>query len=191
MNIKTCIICNDDFIQKTNVQVTCSKECSKKNNYIVQRNNLHKHKKYNKECKECWNKFDTVSSIAKFCSRLCFYEDNKKSRVWKNNPAYKQGKHLWMIDFNKNCKLLDEKLISDKWYLYCEECNTTNTLRFEHHHLVYRSEKPKHEHIHNINNIMLLCIQCHNEFHKHKSKRNDIVQERELHLLFWNDILDK
>lgn len=93
--------------------------------------------------------------------------------------------------FENNCKLLDNKMLNDKWYLYCENCWVSNSLRFEHHHIIYRSEKPKHEHLHDINNIILLCIKCHNEFHKCKWIRNDLVKERKLNLLFWDDVLCK
>jgi len=156
--------------------------------------------RYKLKCKECWKLFLWYNSKLVYCSKKCQRVELRK-RIWIENPAYRNGfystKNPTTImrynqkEFLKTCKQKDNILIQKKGYLYCEECKVTNPLRFEHHHLVYRSEKPKHKHLHDIRNIYLLCIKCHNEFHKHKSKRNNIVKERKLNLLFWDDILDK
>ena len=228
MEIKQCVICNEDFILKVHNQKICWKECRrllnnkmsvirdstpewKERKKILARKDYEKHKEKIKErvrnwkpykhiCRECWIEFNDWRKNSKFCGKKCSYKNSKISRLWKNNPSYRNWFYSWTDrsdrlfkekDFVKTCKELDKKQINDKWYLYCEFCWTSNTLRFEHHHLVYRSEKPKHEYLHDIRNIFMCCIKCHNDFHRHKSKRNEIVKERELNLLFWDDILNK
>lgn len=155
--------------------------------------------KYELICKCCGKEFMGYSKKLKLCSEKC--EINLlRLRVWENNPAYRNWLYMkWKKEihyykyreFEKNCKILDEKLIDEKWFLYCQNCWITNPLKFEHHHLIYRSEKPKHKFLHNIQNIYLLCIKCHNDFHKKKWIRNKIVEERKLNELFWDDVLNK
>ncbi len=216
MEIIKCTICDTEFIPKVFWHKACSKECrrTKDKDYMKKYND--KYYKENREkifkqqesykpnrfeCLTCDKEFFVARKKAKFCSEKCKWINFSKTRFWKNSHSYvhwmtisKEWRRIYNYKVNtfiKTCKELDERLINEKWYIYCEECWTTNTLRFEHHHLVYRSEKPKHKHLHDIRNIFMCCIKCHNQFHKDKSKRNDIVRERELHLLFWNDILDK
>jgi len=86
---------------------------------------------------------------------------------------------------------MDDKMISEKGYIYCEECKTSKSFRFEHHHIVYRSEKPRHEFLHDPRNLITLCIKCHNYYHKHKSHRNPLVESRKLYELFGNDVRNK
>lgn len=156
--------------------------------------------RYTLICKKCWKEFLWYSKKLIYCSDECENINLSINRLWINNPSYRN----WFYTsndrtlhnyknrlFENNCKLLDNKMLNDKWYLYCENCWVSNSLRFEHHHIIYRSEKPKHEHLHDINNIILLCIKCHNEFHKCKWIRNDLVKKRKLNLLFWNDVLYK
>jgi len=158
-------------------------------------------KPYHHTCIECWKEFNSWRKTAKFCSNKCFHNLEKIVRLWKNNPVYRNWLYtkgndinktrVWQTRFIKVCKELDKKIEDKYGYLCCENCWTTNSLRFEHHHIIYRSEKPKHKELHNIKNILYLCIKCHNEFHKHKWKRNKIVEERKLNELFWDDILSK
>jgi len=208
-----CQYCKNDFQIKTYQQKFCNWKCRTKSklkypNWII-RVKKQKPQLQLKKCRDCGIEFKPYTSLDKFCTYECRNNFKKQQRSrnwnlescekrkWKNNPAYKHWMRIKEKNiktsrlFQKNCKILDNKLINTRWYIYCEECDTTNTMRFEHHHIIYRSEKPSHEHLHNINNIILLCIGCHNEYHKHKSKRNKIVEKRKLNILFWNDILDK
>lgn len=83
-----------------------------------------------------------------------------------------------------------QDLIDKEGFLYCERCKVSGT-RFEVHHLIYRSEKPKHEYLHDKINLINVCVKCHNWFHNNKSNRNQIVRERELNKYFGEDVLDK
>jgi DNA-directed RNA polymerase subunit RPC12/RpoP len=70
------------------------------------------------------------------------------------------------------------------WYVKCQHCSISNSLRRENHHLIFRSEAPKHKNIHNIRNILFVCIKCHNEFHKNNSIRKQYIIDRKLWELF-------
>lgn len=200
--MQKCRFCKTEFQQKHKDHFYCNKDCKNNDKSIEQ-----KTKPKKKNCKVCWTDFEPYTSLDKFCWLACRIKNQKSQRTrnwsdptaknmcWKNNPAYKhwlrvkQKNAKFSRQFQKNCKILDEKLIEEKWYRYCEHCWVNQSLRWEHHHIIYRSEKPKHEYLHDIRNILHLCIKCHNEFHKHKPMRESYVRERKLQDLFWNDVL--
>jgi len=64
-------------------------------------------------------------------------------------------------------------------YLCCEQCGTSQG-PFDVHHIMYRSEFPKHELLHNRINLILVCRLCHDHLHAKKSNRDKIVAERKL-----------
>jgi len=124
-------------------------------------------------CTQCDRSFkDLFFRKTKFCGKVC----RNKSRIG-NKHGYKHGHTAAM----KNKK---SSVISRLGYPACENCNTSNSLRWEVHHIVYRSEAPKHENINNECNLIFLCIQCHNDFHSKKSNRDGLVKERALWKLF-------
>lgn len=74
-------------------------------------------------------------------------------------------------------------------YTFCEHCQKSNGVyKFEVHHIIFRSEAPKHEHLHNPKNLIILCSDCHNgnknSFHSNKDKRNYLIEKRKLDDLF-------
>lgn len=73
-------------------------------------------------------------------------------------------------------------------YWFCDKCKINDTYHCSMHHIIYRSEKPKHEHLHNKRNLIDLCAKCHNWFHAKKDRRNYLIEERNLTELFGNDI---
>lgn len=204
-NVIKCIICDNDFIPKTFKSICCSKVCKQK--YDAKK--ISKKPKI-KVCKNCNKEYNPYTSITKFCSANCRVENIKKKRKfnWNNdsvekrkgikNPAYVNGDRLQnkKIDstglrlFEKNRKEYINEMINEFGYTYCQKCKETNK-KLEAHHIIYRSEKPKHQNLHDKINIILVCVKCHNWFHKKKGNRNDIVNERNLHLIFGNDVLDK
>ena len=165
----------------------------------------------NKECKFCETSFKPYTTLDKFCSSKCRINNQKSKRSsnWseekakkitgKNNPAYRNGMYcrsnkktaIGEREFIRNSKELKQEMINDFGYIHCQECKINNSLRFETHHIIYRSEKPLHENLHKKQNLIVLCIQCHNEYHKHKSKRNKLVEDRNLNILFGDDVLNK
>ena len=91
----------------------------------------------------------------------------------------------------KNRKELIKKVEDYFGYVCCEMCGRSGDTRLETHHIVFKSEKPNHEQINNIENLILLCSQCHKDFHDKKYLRNGIIKKRGLDKLFGKDVLDK
>lgn len=147
-----------------------------------------------KTCKMCGKEF-YKSPQMKFCSRKCFYEEAKSSRLGKNNPAYRNGTRIkakrYGYSHMKATSKYGKEFVEKHGYKYCEYCGINNSLRFETHHIVFASEMPKHKELHNKRNLILVCIQCHNNFHSGKTheKRIELVKERKLTELFGNSIL--
>lgn len=167
-------------------------------------------RKIMRKCANCGKEFFQYSSLNKYCSPNCTVDAKKKYSKWnwkkesiekvsgKNNHNYRTGdrtngsKRSWIgnKEFWKNRDKIIDRMLEEKGYVYCEHCQKTNS-PLEGHHLIYRSEKPFHEHLHDEANILILCKKCHPMFHDNKSIRNDIVEQRKLHELFGEDILDK
>lgn len=199
-----CLICKTKFIPVSILNKYCSKKCK----YISDLSKISK-KPSSKICNVCGKLFEPYTSLDKFCSANCrinnqkskrsfnWTENQTQKRFGENNPAYRNGtfmrgrKKITVGEriFIKNSKELKQEMINDFGFIYCENCNTAKSLRFESHHLIYRSEKPEHENLHKKVNLIILCIKCHNEFHRHKSLRNEIVNARHLENLFGVDIL--
>jgi hypothetical protein len=203
-----CVICETDFTQKTRVHKYCSKKCKGKGE-----NNLKSKKPIEKNCKHCAMNFKPYTSLDKFCSPNCRIENMKstRSKRWNeestlkrhgiNNPAFTTGmfvrgnkrSEIGIKQYLRTRNLMREQMVLEYGYLFCEICKVAkhDTYRWEMHHLIYRSEKPLHEHLHNPRNLINVCSKCHNWFHKNKSNRNDIVESRKLYELFGDDVRDK
>lgn len=206
---KNCKICKLSFRPNHLSEVFCSYNCAKIQKAEYDKRWREKQKEkfwivkttiYDHECIECWKQFKSTSKRQKYCWRWCLSIVTKRERIWDKNPAYrnwmysywaKSRKELmkttawyWQHEFARVCKKIRDEQIDDKWYYYCEHCWTSESLRWENHHIVFRSEKPKHKNLHNRRNILRVCIKCHNEFHKHKSIRRKYIIERKLWELF-------
>jgi hypothetical protein len=158
-----------------------------------------------KKCVICRNEFNSYNSLDKCCSVGCQIEYQiqnpvkqkprkpikrvtiKKSSSTRQNKKSKADQLL----FEKNVAEIKQGMIDKVGYIYCECCHKSNALRFEGHHIVFRSEKPKHPNLNDKENILITADDCHVEFHKNKGKRNNIVKQRKLNLIFGDDILDK
>lgn len=202
-----CTYCKELFTPVNKFNKLCSKECRSKNS-LEKRS-----KKQSKtiKCKHCGIEFQPYTSLTKFCSSKCRINDqkSKRSKNWdskkaeaitgKNNPAYRNGRYTRTSNkltkgnalFRKRAKKLRERLIEESGFIHCEHCKRSDKAKYETHHIIYRSEKPGHQHIHDSSNLILLCVQCHNEFHKQKGMRDDLVEKRELFKLFGNDVRQK
>lgn len=170
-------------------------------------NHIYEYKKENKllrihdcKCIVCLKDFKSHTKKSLYCSRDCFYKNSKQERIGEGNPSFRNGFYVKTanktIIYHKEREFtcikheLQRNMIDKKGYIYCEHCGVTNSLKFENHHLIFRSEKPKHDNLHNIRNIIHLCIVCHNNFHKDKHKmREKYIEERNLIELFGNDIM--
>ena len=199
-----CIVCGNKYTPLMKMQKYCSSKC--KSIYEGQKRSK---KPKTKECKMCSGVFLPYTSLDKFCSANCRIEYAKKNRSkrWKDtscimgekNPAYRNGQYVRGRKkitegeriFIRNSKQIKSNMIDQHNRLFCQHCGTYSSIKFEAHHIVFRSEKPLHEHLHDAANILICCIGCHNMFHKNKSLRNDIVNERGLANIFGSDVLNK
>ena len=87
------------------------------------------------------------------------------------------------MNFSKAKQILREAQLEDRGWLYCEHCGRT-TKALDAHHIVYRSEKPKHPELNNTKNLILLCRDCHTWFHDKKYRRESLMLNRNLKQLF-------
>lgn len=90
----------------------------------------------------------------------------------------------------KNRKELVDEMLDKYGYLFCQkrDCGTSKAYKFEVHHIVFRSEAPKHPQLHSKVNLIIVCSGCHNQkpnsFHNKKDERNYLVEERGLDKIF-------
>lgn len=201
-----CKICETEFVPKTSVHKCCSLKCKKRNDQ-----ELKSKKPKTKICGMCKVEFKPYTSLDKFCSANCRVENqkSKRSRRWSsestekrigiNNPAYRNGMYTRTSEktaeghrlFLKVRNGMRERMKNDYGYIFCERCGTTSTYQFEMHHVVYRSEKPNHPHLHDERNLINLCMECHNWYHKAKENRSILVETRKLYELFGEDVRNK
>lgn len=179
--IKNCKQCGKEFVDRNYVAKFCSIDCF--NKFQTKRKPI--------ICQVCGKQFDPYGlRKMKYCSLKCYFQHEKTSRKGKGNPAYRNGSRVaGKIQRNaggRNCEKYRNNFLYKNRYLFCENCgvNINGTMRFEVHHIVFRSEKPNHKNLHNQKNLVLLCIKCHNLFHKKKSIRNELFIERGLSELF-------
>jgi hypothetical protein len=205
-NEKKCEICGNIFTPRNTLNKYCSKRCK-----VLSDMQKRSKKPKTKICSFCKKEFIPYTSLDKFCSSKCRLDSLKSTRKFnwnnesiekrmgENNPGYRHGQYkrgfkqngIGQRFFTKNAIEIEQKMIDDIGYKCCEYCGVSNPIKFERHHIIFRSEKPNHPHLHDKENIYILCIQCHNEFHKHKSLRNQLVINRNLNEIFGDDVLDK
>ncbi len=200
-----CLVCKSIFTPCSFVNKLCSIGCKRK--YEIAKRSK---KPKSKNCSFCSLEFKPYTSLDKFCSAACRIENEKpkRSKRWNevsvskrmgtNNPGYKHGLAVMgakkdSTGMKRYLKIRDEykaEFIENNGSLYCERCGTTSG-KVETHHIVFRSEKPNHEHIHDKRNLLIVCVPCHNWYHKSKGNRDLLVNQRQLQDLFGIDILDK
>jgi hypothetical protein len=149
--------------------------------------------------------------LDKFCSANCRVLNQKAKRKFNwtpeqlakrmgdKNPGFRNGMYARTTKrtstgnrlFFRNRDEIKQGMIDDVGYVHCEHCKTSSTYQFEAHHIIYRSEKPLHPNLNDKPNILILCMQCHNDFHKSKGMRNELVVSRGLDKIFGADVLDK
>lgn len=172
-----------------------------------------------KKCIICKNEFNPYNSLDKCCSVGCQIEYQRQNPViqkprkpikrteikksikvhcglsghdkLKSSSTLTIKSRKLSTRFKRNVKKIKNKMIEEVGYVYCECCGKSNAGRFEGHHIVFRSEKPKHPNLNDKENILITADDCHVEFHKNKGKRNKIVEQRKLNLIFGEDILNK
>ena len=152
---------------------------------------------------DCDNTFKKYKSTDKYCSHLCALKNTKtlkrtelkrsplrlsKKSIEKIKAKAKQPvkKTTFQLEFEIQSNKIKKRIVKEHGMIRCERCNTTNSIQFSTHHIIYRSERPKHPALNTQENLIHLCFDCHEWFHKSKANRNPWITERKLYLLFSN-----
>lgn len=171
---KQCKDCDKKYHKRSANQVRCF-DCQKKYAREIQSKWMEKYlqqERFNRKCLNCDVLFKSKNK-RKYCSRKCNYRMSKITRKGSGNPAYKDGDSCKYIEMSK--KLHNE-------IDCCEICGKYGGL--DMHHLVYRSEAPRHKNLHNEANLIMLCRGCHMYLHNKKSRRKKYIIKRELWKIF-------
>ena len=142
-------------------------------------NRLNKYKKCRDE--QCENMFLPYKTTQKYCSYKC---SAKHHKPLKRTPMKTKPKNAFEKEFEKRKKEITQRLINTWGKVICEKCGIDKSISFSTHHIIFRSEKPNHEHLNSLENLIHLCYKCHENFHKEKKSRNYLIEERRLWLLF-------
>lgn len=177
-------ICGVEFLKKHSTHLFCSTLCKNK----AKGNKAVKTPLKEKKCKYCKTTFKPKNSLQVFCRELCDkkYTKEREERLGLVKKATKTQEQNKV--FEKNKKILKERIVDEVGYLLCEKCTRTD-LPFEVHHIVFRSEAPLHKHLHSLPNLIHLCIDCHDWYHEDKSRREELVKERKLVKIFGQSII--
>lgn len=110
-----------------------------------------------------------------------FAQYKKKANKRIKDKVYKSD---FENEFTKAKKRVKDRVVKMYGRLKCEKCKCTSSIQFSVHHIIFRSERPKHPELNNIKNLLYLCFDCHEWFHKRKRNRNVWVKKLELWELF-------
>lgn len=200
---KPCKVCDEVFKPRSKTNKYCSRTCKAKAD-----TEKRSKKPKTKTCKTCNTMFAPYTSLDKFCSATCRIENMKLKRVrrWddesvekrkgENNPAFRHGNYIRKKDGNIKNRLNHKErlfiktrlamradMLNEHGYTFCQKC-MQQTGSLNAHHIVFRSEAPKHENLHDKQNLILVCVKCHNFYHNKKDRRNHLIEERKLWELF-------
>jgi hypothetical protein len=149
----------------------------------------------------CDNTFKKYKSTDKYCSYSCASKNTKplKRTELKRTPlrlsqesidkikakAKKPVKKTtFQLEFERQSNKIKKRIVKEHGEIRCEKCGTNHSIQFSTHHIIYRSERPKHPALNALANLIHLCFDCHEWFHKSKANRNPWITKRKLHLLF-------
>lgn len=141
-------------------------------------------KKATKTCSECKAKFfkGKISWNAKVCGRECYAKRRARLYGGKNHPRHAHGERVHQGQ--RETVQYRNEVVALNGYELCEECGRSNAAPYQVHHIVYRSEAPRHPNLHNARNLILICAACHGFFHRNKANREGLVKKRRLYELF-------
>ena len=149
--------------------------------------------KMSKECKneDCENIFVQYKSTDKYCSYNCaskYYKPLNRTFLKNYNTPISKKQTVKKIAFEKEFliskKQIQKNIIETYGEVCCEKCYTKKSISFSTHHIIYRSEKPNHKELNNPLNLIYLCYECHESYHKNKKSRNELISFRELDKVF-------
>lgn len=189
---KICRRCNKTFIPRDSFDAKkrkfCSPKCYTDAKFIKRKKAV---------CRFCLKEFERLPKyIGRFCSINCFYQHLKKSRLGKKNPNFRSGIYAKGGLYEEGSKTSQRHLqactnyrrayIRKNGFVHCEVCGVTAAFKFSVHHIYYASRFPKHPHLHDDRNLILLCAECHRKFHASEMKDvfSKLEKERRLKQLF-------
>ena len=101
---------------------------------------------------------------------------NYKGGYWiQKTGLYRKGNASYL--HKKACANYRNWFLDAFGYLFCEVCKVNSSLQFSTHHIYFASRFPRHPELHNPKNLILVCIDCHADFHS--GKLNDIFLQLE------------
>ena len=154
-------------------------------------------------CKEC--SFNATKEFYKKNTeyKRLYYEKNRK-RILEQSKSYWKKQYSSNKEFRKDClkksaeyrkscdsselikvrKIMSDKIIKKYGFLLCQQCKKTKNQIHDFHHIVYRSEAPRHTNLNHEKNLICVCRSCHSFFHTKKSNRDKLINKRKLWELF-------
>lgn len=198
---KKCVICSEKFSITKYIEVqkkTCSSECSYELSRKISAKSIEKRKNIDEEykCKKCKCKFKAPSHFKRvYCSDSCQHKDYAEKRINEGNPNYRGGyftkKNFTASIAHKHsqaCQKYRKAFLEKNNYLFCEVCgvNSNGTIKHDVHHIYFASRVPRHEHLHNFKNLVLVCRECHLDFHGKRKEEEfkKLEKDRGLKKLF-------
>ncbi len=150
-----------------------------------------------RRCKDC----QTVFKPTRFAAFRCYdctiiLKKKKVAEYYKkvSDPDNKtttrilgfKMKNLWFKEkeFAKVCKELKREMDEQYGHDFCVLCERTQSMQWQNHHIIYRSEAPFHKNLHHKKNIIRICCDCHTWIHRAKDNRAKLVTERRLWEIF-------
>ena len=144
-----------------------------------------------KICETCGNEYFPKTSTQRTCSKECKKTLSfKEKRRLKNDQFKRQEKEKRKKAFaewtqTNTIKMAIFRDMEKEGGIYCEECGRRgNYTKIEEHHIIFRSELPRHPKRHCRENVLILCEACHRKFHEHKKIRDKWIIKRRLWEVF-------
>lgn len=189
-HMQRCKVCSKEFqrIGKAGTYKTCSYECG----LALHKVWLDSYK--DKTCKMCEKRFQVQRKNAvkrKFCDECANIAKSNAKRK-ENNPNWKGGikkKRQYSLSFRRHnfaCRQFRKVFVEENGYQFCEICKRSDSKIYNTHHIYYVSQQPHNEFLHHPKNLIFLCYECHEKFHKgeYKELLSKIETERGLKELF-------
>ena len=85
---------------------------------------------------------------------------------------------------SKKVRQYEEDFRDEHGYIYCEHCMRSQSFAFSVHHIIFKSQFPKHKELDNKLNLQMLCSVCHKFAHSKKDFNANLIKERKLYDLF-------
>lgn len=172
---KKCMICNRDFsyiqyvsVEKIIQRKTCSRDCMYKLISLINANNFVPNSRHEKNpekwtktaCGFCGKEISHHKSAPRvFCSIQC-KNNHQRTLVGDKNPNWKPYDEKKL--YKSQNKIVRRELIRER--VFCERCGTQKRLQVHHINRDYYNNST--------NNLMLLCVFCHADWHEERGDIN-------------------